>query len=39
MGEGFYLLELDGLRYHVRTIAEYELRRRIQKQLAAKNRQ
>ena len=36
LGVGFYALELDGLRYHVRTTAEYELVRRSKKQVAAK---
>ena len=39
LGGGFYVLELNGLKYHVRTTAEYEMNRRIKKELAAKNTQ
>jgi hypothetical protein len=39
LGGGFYSLELNGLRYHVRTTAEFELMRRIKQGPAAKNAQ
>jgi hypothetical protein len=39
LGGGFYSLELNDLRYHVRTTAEFELVRRIRQERAAKNAQ
>jgi hypothetical protein len=36
LGDGLYILELNGLKYHVRTTADYELNRRIKSELATK---
>lgn len=38
-GGGLYILKLNGLQYHVRTTADYELSRSIHQELAAKKRQ
>jgi hypothetical protein len=39
LGDGLYILELNGLQYHVRTTADYELQREVRREVRSKHSQ